>query len=256
MFKAKDVKSNGIVKVYAVEGNKFLVEDGNAFTWRDKSGYTPIDGAALVCGCTLTKASVTSFTLSDLIAGIVSGKIEMSIGDAFTTHMKSGIEVDFVLTDKDDEAYRFESRDCLGRYDPMTEIDKFYNDVWADLPDDLRDSIIDTERPYKDSDDELHTVTRKLFLPSASEIFPPDDCYGDKGVYEQMEWYKDVHNRVRAFKKGGETDWYWTQSAYSGSSAYWCYVNNTGYADYGSASSTAIAAPVCFRIPRCPNPRP
>ena len=256
MFKAKDVKTNNIVKVYAVEGNKFLVEDGNAFTWTDKSGYTLIDGAALACDCTLTKASVTSFTLPDLIAGIVSGKIEMSIGDSFTTRMKSGMEVDFVLTDIDDKAYRFESRDCLGRYDPITRIDKFYHDVWTDLPDELRDSIIGTERPYKDSADELHTLTQKLFLPSASEIFPPDECYGDKDVYAQMEWYKGVHNRVRAFKKGAGSDWYWTQSAYSGNSTYWCSVDNNGSANYYNASSTYIAAPVCFRIPHCPNPRP
>ena len=97
---------------------------------------------------------------------------------------------------------------------------------------------------------ELITPLQKLFLPAASEIFPPESCYGDKGLYEQMDWYKKVQNRVRAFEKDGDADWYWTQSSYSGNSTYWCYVNYGGHAYCGNASYTGIAAPVCFRISR------
>ena len=63
--------------------------------------------------------------LSEIVAGIRNGKVKLSVGDAVTTCLKSGKEIDFVVTDIDDEAYRFESRDCLGRYVPATELEGF-----------------------------------------------------------------------------------------------------------------------------------
>ena len=44
-----------------------------------------------------------------------------------------------------------------------------------------------------------------LFLPSASEVFDEDDCYGDEGMYEQMEYYKDRRNRMRGSAEGEDT---------------------------------------------------
>ena len=197
------------------------------------------------------KTTVTADkNLAEIISGIKTGSIKLSIGDSISTCMKSGRAVDFVVTDIDDEAYRFESRDCLGRYDPMTKIDRFYTDVWDDLPAALRDNIIETVRCYKDKDGRTQVRTQKLFLPAASEIFPPDSCYGDEGLYTQLPWYADVHNRVRAFEKGGASDWYWTQSAYSGNTTYFCRVNYYGLCHHYYASYTYIAAPVCFRISR------
>lgn len=252
MFNAKERKSGSIVKVYAVEGVKFLIERDGAFAWVDSTEYAPVDDAAKgpVYDSALTVSVTNGMNLTDIIAGITTGKIELAVGSSITTRMKNGQEVDFVVTDVDDEAYRFESRDCMGRYDPMTEIEKFYSDMWDALPDALRENIIDTTRYYKTADGEMRSATRKLFLPSASEIFPPDECYGDEDVYTQMEWYKDVHNRIRAFEKGGASDWYWTQSPRSGSTAYWCTVAGNGNALSSNASLTNRAAPVCFRIRR------
>ena len=258
MFNAKDKITGEVVKVYAVDGGDFMIARDGAFKWVSGEGFSPVADPDIgpANDCTLTVGVTNAMNLSDLIAGIANGKVELSVGNTITTRLKSGKEVDFVVTDVDDEAYRLESRDCMGRYDPMTEIDKFFSDMWADLPDVLRDNIIETERQYKDGNGKVRKVTRALFLPAASEIFPPESCYGDEGLYEQMEWYKDVHNRVRAFEKGGASDWYWTQSQYSGNTTFWCSVNYYGYAHYNGASSTAIAAPVCFRIRRFSNPRP
>lgn len=187
--------------------------------------------------------------LSEIVAGIRNGKVKLSVGDAVTTCLKSGKEIDFVVTDIDDEAYRFESRDCLGRYVPATELEGFLADAWNDLPDEIRDNVVETER-RRSVNGEIKTEVKKLFLLAASEIFPPESCYGDKGLYEQMDWYKKAQNRVRAFEKDGDADWYWTQSSYSGDSALWCYVNAYGSAHYNYASYASIAAPVCFRISR------
>jgi hypothetical protein len=132
----------------------------------------------------------------------------------------------------------------------MTKIDRFYNAVWDELPDALKDNIMEIVRQYKSADGELMERKCKLFLPSASEIFPADECHGDQGVYEQLEWYKDVHNRIRAYEKGGAADWYWTQSPRSGGATGWCRVSTNGHAGNTVASTTYVAAPVCFRIPR------
>jgi hypothetical protein len=261
MFDAIRKPTGEVIHVYAVEGHKFLITDGGMFLWDDKVNYAPVSGQAPEVKAapkkdnakntaTLFKALELDFSLADLLSQMCSGELEMFVGDYFTTRLKNGKEVDFVCTDKDGQSYRFESRDCLGRYDPMTKIDRFFNAVWAELPDPLTDRIMEIIRQYKSADGELMERKCKLFLPSASEIFPADECYGDQGVYEQLEWYKDVHNRIRAYEKGGAADWYWTQSPRSGNTTHWCTVYNYGGADYDLASSTTIAAPVCFRIPR------
>ena len=260
MFDAIRKPTGKVTHVYAVEGHKFLIADGEMFLWDDKVNYAPVSGQAPEVRATpkkdnggdvaVVRTCAQQLTLEEMLSRLQSGELEMNIGDYFTACLKNGKEVDFVCTDKDDQTYRFESRDCLGRYDPMTKIDRFFNAVWAELPDALTDRIMEIVRQYKTPDGELMERKCKLFLPSASEIFPPDECYGDQGVYEQLEWYKDVHNRIRAYDKGGAADWYWTQSPYSGNTTYWCRVTNYGIASSYFASTTYVAAPVCFRIPR------
>ena len=159
--------------------------------------------------------------------------------------------VDIVVTDVDDTGTRFETRDCLGEYVPMTRMSGFLDRVFAGLPDTLRDAIADTERRHYDADGNTVTTFEKLFLPAAPEIFPRESCYGDKGLYQQLEWYKDVRNRIRALENGKDADWYWTSSRLEGTNAAdWCYVSGNGGACYNGASSVWVAAPVCFRIPK------
>ena len=93
------------------------------------------------------------------------------------------------------------------------------------------------------ADGEKYTERCKLFVPAASEIFPPDDCYGDKGLYAQLEWYKNVHNRVRADCKGGDSHWYWTSSPNGSNSGNFCFVSNSGNAFANNASNANGVAP-------------
>ena len=180
-----------------------------------------------------------------------AGAFKCKVGDSVSLPFdKNGKIVEVVVTDVDDTGTRFETRDCLGEYVPMTRMSGFLDRVFAGLPDILRDAIADTERRHYDADGNVVTTLEKLFLPAAPEIFPYDDCYGDMGLYEQLDWYKDVHNRVRALDSGKNADWYWTSSRREGSATYWCGVHHGGDANRDVASYTHIAAPVCFRIPK------
>ena len=84
-------------------------------------------------------------------------------------------------------------------------------------------------------------------MPAASEVFDEERCYGDEGVYEQLEYYKDRRNRMRADEKGGYPDWYWLSSARDDSSTAACGVSGNGVANSGYASY-AFRVPVCFHI--------
>ncbi|MGN0986013.1 MAG: DUF6273 domain-containing protein, partial [Candidatus Enterenecus sp.] len=160
-----------------------------------------------------------------------------------STRLIDGTEVDLVVTDCDDDTIRLESRDCLGVNTSALGLDSYLEKIYELLPAALKRRVVETERVYLDSDGERFTKRCKLFVPAASEIFPPDECYGDEGLYQQMEWYKDVHNRVRADRRGGDSHWYWTSSASSGNSHYFCGVYSNGDADYGSASLSLGLAP-------------
>ena len=189
-------------------------------------------------------------SLTDFVEQAKAGafKVGDSVSLPFCDSGSSVKIVEVVVTDVDDTGTRFETRDCLGEYVPMTRMSGFLDRVFAGLPDALRDVIADTERRHYDVDGNTVTTLEKLFLPAASEIFPIECCYGDVGLYQQLEWYKDVHNRIRALDNGGYADWYWTSSRRKGSTTSWCYVSYYGDADTGYASYSYIAAPVCFRI--------
>ena len=195
----------------------------------------------------LARCSLTDF-VDQAKAGAF--KIGDSVSLPFCDSGSSVKIVEVVVTDVDDTGTRFETRDCLGEYVPMTRMSGFLDRVFAGLPDTLRDAIADTERRHRDTHGRIVTTLEKLFLPAASEIFPRESCYGDKGLYQQLEWYKDVRNRVRALENGKDADWYWTSSRLEGSTTYWCYVYYDGIANYSVASNDWIAAPVCFRIPK------
>lgn len=178
--------------------------------------------------------------------------VHIEEGSYFTINLNDGREVDFICTAVEPDAYRFESRDCLGEYVPATKLDDWLEDLWANkIPKELKAEIIPTNRKHLSHDGKLEQETARLFLPSAAEIFPEDKCYGDKGLYKQLDYYKDVHNRIRCKQKGDfSPDWYWTSSPRSGNSTYWCHVSSYGSAYYYNASTTSVAAPICFRISR------
>lgn len=199
--------------------------------------------------CVLTERVVHDpRPIDQFLHDIASGEYSPTVDDTIACTLLDGREVDFVVTDVDGDTIRFESRDCLGEYVPMTRMNKYLARVWELLPASLRDVIFPTERRHFDRNGEIKTTEELLFLPAASEIFSERECNGDRGLYEQMEWYKDRRHRMRMFEKGGTPDWYWTSSRYSGTSTYFASVGYNGGASYANASFTYIAAPVCFRI--------
>lgn len=106
-------------------------------------------------------------------------------------------------------------------------------ELFGKLPDDLRQAISKATRKYEDNEGEIKEYETLLFLPSASEVFDEDDCYGDEGLYEQLEYYKDRRNRMRGSAEGEDTCHWWLASVRSGSSTNAC---------------GALRVPVCFII--------
>lgn len=199
--------------------------------------------------CTLSRTERVSARWEEIISNIKRGQWNPNIGDMVSCKLKDKREIDFVVTDINDDAVRFESRDCLGEKVRYTELEKYCKRTFTLLPDALQAAIMPTERKWLDKEGNLKTGTYKLFVPSCAEIVPEDECIGDKGVYKQLEWYKDRRHRIRFDKKDGDSCWYWTLSAYSGYSAYFVSVGDNGNVSFGSASS-AFGAPICFQIPK------
>ena len=208
--------------------------------------------------CTLHSATGISSWL-EIAKEIKAGK-EYHVGDTVDDVLENGEKVTFAVTEVTDHYVRFESRDCIGGEGVSwnkngnnkggiaeSDIQKYLDTkIWGLLPEDLRAVISDTNRKYMDGSEEKEYAT-KLFLPAASEVFDEDECYGDEGLYEQLEYYKDRRNRMRSDVKEEDTVWYWLASVRSGNSTYACGVDNSGYASYWSASSLS-RVPVCFTI--------
>jgi hypothetical protein len=188
---------------------------------------------------------------------------DWKVGDTVDDVLATDEKVTFVVTQVTDDFVRFESRDCVGEesiewnesgsteggFENSDAIKFLENTVWGYLPDELKRVISSAERKYIDTDGEIKTFYPLLFLPSAAEVFDRDDCYGDKKLYEQLDYYKDRRNRMRGKTKGEDTCSWWLASAYSGDSAAVCYVYDAGYAYYYDACST-LRVPVCFHIAR------
>lgn len=210
--------------------------------------------------CIFRSAKGTPASWEEIAREIKNGE-EYSVGDTVDRELKSGEKVTFVVTEITDEHVRFESVDCVGDKEvcwskegntkcglAISDVMNYLNDeIWNQLPDDLQRVIDPVVRKHKDCDGNVKEYRLALFLPAASEVFDEDDCYGDQGLYEQLEYYKDRRNRMRGAKKGEDTEPYWLASVGSGNSAYACLVSDTGYASSWHASN-ARRVPVCFCI--------
>lgn len=209
--------------------------------------------------CTFRSAAGVPAAWSEIAKEIKSGK-EYHVGDAVDDVLENGEEVTFVVTEVTDQYVRFESRDCVGSEGVSwnkndsnkggiaeANVQKYLDTkIWELLPEDLRAAISDTSRKYLDGGEEKEYVT-KLFLPAASEVFDEDDCYGDEGLYEQLEYYKDRRNRMRSAAQEEDVVWYWLASVRSGISADACGVSRYGFANTWS-TSYLNRVPVCFTI--------
>lgn len=196
------------------------------------------------------------------IAKAIKSGAEFKVGDYKPGNIVDECNFTMVVTDVTDEYVRFESRDCVrkeiawnkggstkGGY-PASDVHKYLNEeLWELLPEELRSVISPCERKTL-VDGEEETFIANLFLPTASEVFGDEDCYGDVGLYEQLEYYKDRRHRMRGGEEDGDTGrcCWWLASVYSGYSYYACYVSGYGIPDYYDVNSPYYGVPVCFII--------
>lgn len=185
------------------------------------------------------------------------------IGDLCPVLLKNGEIVDFVVTEITSDYIRFDSRDCIGGIKtpwnrsgkneggyPASALRNAVNGEILNLfPEELLDRMIKTERYYLDRGNRK-SYKSKLFVPAAPELFDSDECLGDKGLYDQMEYYKDRRNRMKGSRKGEDTACWWLASAYSGYPGYACCVSYTGSCSYNYVYYRHCGMPVCFRIKR------
>lgn len=209
---------------------------------------------------TLRAVRTSAVSWEELARQIKSGD-DLAVGDKVDFQLKTGEKVTVVVTQSTEEYARFESVDCIGGKEvpwsdagntkcgiAASDVMKYLNEeIWSQLPEDLQ-AVIDTmTRKHKDHEGNVQEYEFKLFLPAASEVFDEDECYGDQGVYEQLDYYKDRRHRMKGAVKGEDTEPWWLASVRSGNSAYACYVSNGGYASYWYASD-APRVPLCFCI--------
>ena len=239
--------------------DKFIVAAQNVHTsiiQEDKPG----DAACPICGVNVTTTKrIINGSIDAIMQSIEDGSLILNIGDVIPCVLSDGQRVHFEVTAIDDEGYRLEMKELL-KCMAHTDLQKWYSEFYHSmLPASLRDAVISTKRKYKDyENDELVEFISLIFAPSASEVFSKEEFddnswLGDKGVYEQLDFYKDWRNRIRCTVEDGKPNAWWLLSAGAGSSTYFAYVLYGGYCDYSSATNTWIAAPVCFRIRRKSN---
>lgn len=159
----------------------------------------------------------------------------------------------------DDEGYRLEMKELL-KCMAHTDLHRWYDALYTSgLPASLRDAIISTRRKYKENGDgDIKEFVSLIFAPSASEVFSKEEFddnswLGDKGVYEQLDFYKDWRNRIRCTVEDGKPNSWWLLSALAGNSTRFAFVGYDGRCASSSATNTWVAAPVCFRIRRKSN---
>ena len=200
--------------------------------------------------CKLSRITSNMYYITTFLQALQSGQLHLNMGDVIEIPLANGVVEEFVMTQEDDEAYRFESANCIfGKCITRDKADESFEEYYDLLPKELRDEMLLTKRRYFNRDGEERERENLLFLPSAPEVFDSEDVYGDKGLYEQMEWYKDRRHRMRKLSKDSEdTVSWWLISAYAGSTSYFCYVSANGNASSTSASATWVGLPVCFRI--------
>ena len=193
---------------------------------------------------TLRKTVCTDIDIGTALKEIAANP---RIGDVLAFDLLDGRHIECVVTDIDDNAIRFDSVDCLGDGMTYNKVEKWLDRIDHLLPEEVRQAIVDTERKHVIDGKKISRLER-LFLPAAPELFSGDDALGDKGLYKQLDWYKDRRHRMKMDEPGGDSVAYWTSSQRSGHSSTFCAVGSNGLATSYNASTAWLSAPVCFRI--------
>ena len=107
------------------------------------------------------------------------------------------------------------------------------------LPADLKSAIKPVVKmTAKSSKNEVRVPSvDKLFVLSEQEVFGRK-IYSCGGEGKWYEWYKRENTPYGKCKQNGERDWRWERSPCSGDTNGFCFVSDTGTADYGNASNS------------------
>ena len=133
------------------------------------------------------------------------------------------------------------------------------NDIYNKLPDEIKNSIIDTTvvSGHGKSDTENFTSTDKLYLLSTAEVWSQGssntistDTARDNT--RQLDYYKNLgtstSNYSGAIKKDGTSaDWWWLRAAYSNTAFTFLFVSDSGGWSANNATIASGVAPA-FRL--------
>lgn len=258
---AKDQRELAAKKEFAETMQEKMAWYAKKYKESHETGQPEPQPAAETGNATL-RAVRTSMTSWEQIAREIKNGDGLAVGDKVDFTLKSGEQVTVVVTDDTDEYVRFESVDCIGGKDVQWNkknttdggIEESNVQEWlmlelfGQLPDDLQQAISKVKRKYKDNEGNLKEYETLLFLPAASEVFDEDDCYGDEGVYEQLDYYKDRRHRMRGAAKGEDTVFWWLASVISGDSTGACIVDYYGSVNAYYGASGGDRVPLCFCI--------
>lgn len=206
---AKDQRELAVKKEFAETMKEKMAWYAKKYKESHEAGQPEPQPAAEAGNATL-RAVRTSTTSWEQIAREIKNGDGLAVGDKVDFVLKSGEQVTVVVTDDTDEYVRFESVDCVGgkdiRWNKENTTDGGIEEsnvqewlmleLFGQLPDDLQQAISKIKRKYKDNEGNSKEYETLLFLPAASEVFDEDDCYGDEGVYEQLDYYIRIADTV------------------------------------------------------------
>ena len=167
--------------------------------------------------CTISRTTMEEFSWEMIKAALNRNEVRYQIGDVVTSKLRNGNPQEWVITDIGKDYIRFEARDCIKDAEQrmnkewtnaggiaLSEMQGYLdNDIWNLLPSDLQEVIATVDRKYMDGDEEKIYRT-KLFLPSASEVFDKNNCFGEENLYEQLNYYRDQTSQSKV-----EWIWWW-----------------------------------------------
>lgn len=120
--------------------------------------------------------------------------------------------------------------------------------ILATLPEDLQTVIKEVSKQSSEGGsnaDALDTTTDKLFLFSVKEITGANTYSLDGEGTQYALWNTLLYNgalagpRIKRLSNGdGNASYWWTRSAYSGNSNFFCYFGTSGSVSYGTASGS------------------
>lgn len=126
--------------------------------------------------CKLNRITSNMYDLTTFLQALQSGQLRLNMGDIIEIPLSNGTVEEFVMTQEDDEAYRFESVNCIfGKCITRDKADESFEEYYDLLPKELRDEMLLTKRRYLNRDGEERERENLLFLPSAPEVFDPED---------------------------------------------------------------------------------